>query len=86
MEIISKPLSGVDLFNTEARVTICQGKEESPASSNSSEDNTQGNPATQETLTSQTLTGSEMCSGAFVFVLLRIIGENELDKATSYQT
>lgn len=84
MQVVAKPLASVDFGNRKAGVAVCERQEEVAVGSNKSKDDSSSGPANQETLTSESLGGSNVLLGAGL-LLFTVRGADKLDESTGNQ-
>jgi hypothetical protein len=94
MQVVAKPFPGLDLFDCETWLAICERREEEEAPESGSKNDASGNPASKLAGSGDTL-ANRARAGSTVTLLgrspwgLRVLGfdaEDKLDKGTSDQT
>lgn len=94
VQVIAEPLPGLDLFNCETWLAICEWREEEEAPEGRGKDDTSGNPASELTGSGNTLANRAGASPAVALLgwgagglrVLRLNAEDELNEGTSDQT
>lgn len=64
VQVVSEPLPSENSLDGEARVSVCEGQEEVPASNDQSQNNTASDPSRSHALARESLTGGDVVPGA----------------------